>query len=351
MVNHSPAIGYSIIIPTLNQPAKLKQCLFHLSELSFEPDLFEVLVVDNGSTDDTKDVSLSFEDKIIKLRYLFCESPGLMAARHMGCDVAKGEILCYLDDDSLVTIDWLKGISESFADKAVAMVGGPCIPEYEIEPPHWVEYFWHSTEYGKAYGLLSLIDFGGERIDINPGYVFGCNYSIRKRIFLELGGTRPDYLPENYKFFQGDGEGGLSEKIYVSGYKTVYDPRVKIRHLIPQSRLTVEYFCWRRYFNGIHASYSGLRKQYGVENAIDKKKVSIGRRIYRRIKRVMTAKLNWKHHKNVDEPEEVIQIREKMRESCQAGYRYHQEAVKKDPKLLEWVLRENYLGENGKLPE
>lgn len=100
-------IKYSIINPTLNQSAKLKQCLFYLSELSFDPELFEVLVVDNGSTDDTKDVSLSFEDKIKNLRYLFCKSPGLMAARHMGCDEARGEILCYIDE---VTKNWLKGI-------------------------------------------------------------------------------------------------------------------------------------------------------------------------------------------------------------------------------------------------
>ena len=93
-----------------------------------------------------------------------------------------------------------------------------------------------------------------------------------------------------------------------------------------------------------------MRRQHGVENANDKKKVSIGRRIYRRIKRVIKAKLNWEHHKNTGEPEEVRQIRGKMRESYEAGYRYHQEAVKRDPKLLEWVLRENYLGENGKLP-
>ena len=342
---------YSIIIPTLNQSSKLKQCLFHLSELSFNRDLFEVLIVDNGSTDDTRDISLSFQDKIKNLRYHFCESPGLMAARHMGCDMAKGEILCYLDDDSLVTKDWLKGISDSFADEDVAMVGGPCIPEYEVEPPYWVEYFWSETEHGKINTVLSLVDFGNQKLFIPPGFVYGCNYSIRKKIFLGFGGTNPDYLPEKYRQFQGDGESGLAARIGRSGYKAVYDPRAKIHHLIPKSRLTVEYFCWRRYFNGIHASYGTLRKQHDAGNANDKKKVSIGRKIYRRIKRMIAAKLDWRHNKNADEPEEVRQIRGKMRESYEAGYRYHQEEVKKDPKLLEWVLRENYLGENGKLPK
>ena len=253
-------VKISVIVPTLNQSAKLKQCLSHLSWLSFDPDLFEVLVVDNGSTDDTKDVSLSFQGKTKNLRYLFCESPGLMAARHMGCDEVKGEFLCYLDDDSLVTKDWLKGISESFADQDVAMVGGPCIPEYEIEPPYWVEYFWSETEHGKINTVLSLVDFGNQKLFIPPGFVYGCNYSIRKKIFLGFGGTNPDYFPEKYNQFIGDGESGLARKIARSGRKAVYDPRVKIHHLIPQSRLTIEYFCWKRYYNGIHASYGTLRE-------------------------------------------------------------------------------------------
>jgi len=344
-------ISYSVIIPTLNQSTKLKQCLAHFSELSFDSDLFEVLVIDNGSTDDTKDISLSFQDKIENLRYLFCESPGLMAARHMGCDMAKGEILCYLDDDSLVTKDWLKGISESFADDDVAMVGGPCIPEYETEPPYWVEYFWSETEHGKTNTVLSLLDFGKQKLFISPGFVYGCNYSIRKKIFLEFGGTNPDYFPEKHRQFQGDGESGLAAKISSSGYKTVYDPRVKIRHLIPESRLNMEYFCWKRYYNGIHGSYSALRRQHSVENVNDKKKVCIGRKIYRGIKRKVAGGLDWNRHKNSDEPEEVRKIRGKMQESYEAGYRYHQEEVRRDSKLLEWVLRENYLGENGKLPE
>jgi len=343
-------INYSVIIPTLNQSANLKQCLFHLSELSFDHDLFEVLVIDNGSTDDTKKISLSFRDKFKNFRYLFCGSPGLMAARHLGCDASKGEILCYLDDDSLVTKNWLRGISESFADESVGMVGGPCIPEYEIKPPSWLKYFWRETEHGKTNSFLSLVDFGNQKIFINPGFVYGCNYSIRKMVFLGFGGTNPDYFPEKYKQFIGDGESGLASKIDRSAYKAVYDPTVKIHHLISQNRLTLEYFCWKRYYNGIHSSYSALRKQYGVENRNDKEKVSIFRKIYRGIKRILTTRVVQKSHKKADEPQEVTQIREKLRESSDAGYRYHQEEVKNNPKLLEWVLRENYLGENGKLP-
>ncbi|MFC1579346.1 glycosyltransferase family 2 protein [Thermodesulfobacteriota bacterium] len=343
-------INYSVIIPTLNQSAKLKQCLFHLSELSFDPDLFEVLVVDNGSTDDTREVSLLFRDKIKNFQYLFCEAPGLMAARHMGCDNANGEILSYLDDDSLVTENWLKGISKSFADETVGMVGGPCIPEYEVSPPYWVEFFWTETEHGKANHFLSLVDFGNQKRFINPVYVYGCNYSIRKKTFLGFGGTNPDYFPENFKQFIGDGESGLAAKIGCSAYKTVYDPAVKIHHHISQTRLTVEYFCWKRFYNGIHASYSALRKQHGLVGGNDKEKVGMCRRIYRGVKGITATRGDRKRPIHPGEPQEVKQIREKMQKSYAAGYHFHQEEVNKDPKLLEWVLRKNYLGKNGKLP-
>ena len=353
-MKNSAKIEYSIIIPTLNQSSKLKQCLSHLSELSFEPDLCEVLVIDNGSTDDTKEISLSFQNKIENLLYIFCESPGLMAARHKGCDEAKGEILSYLDDDSLVTKDWLQGIAEAFRDENVALGGGPCIPEYEGEPPYWVKHFWNTTEYGKVNTFLSLIDFGDRKLFIHPGYVFGCNFSIRKEIFLEFGGTHPDYFPEKYKQFIGDGESSLSGKIYASGYKTVYHPRVKIRHFIPGARLTLEYFCWKRYYNGIHASYTAIRRHHGLDvedsdkGGVVTQEVSWLRKVVRFVKRKLKAA---KGLIIPPEPREVWKIREKLGRSYEEGFRFHQKAVKKDPKLLEWVLRENYLGENGKLPE
>jgi glycosyltransferase involved in cell wall biosynthesis len=341
-------INYSAIIPTLNQSAKLKQCLGHLSELSFDHDSFEVLVIDNGSNDDTKEVFLSYRDKIKNLRYFYCEAPGLMAARHMGCDNAKGEILCYLDDDSLVTKYWLEGIAESFADKNIGLVGGPCIPKYEISPPFWIQYFWLQTEHGRRHGILSLLDFGNHKLIIKPSFVYGCNYSIRKDVFLGFGGTNPDYFPEKFKQFIGDGESGLAAKIDRSSYRALYNPRVKILHLLPQSRLTVEYFCWKRYYNGIHSSYSSLRKQYGID-AIKEKGV-IHNKFFHTVKKVLSSSLDQKRLKNVDEPNEVLIIREKMQESYEAGYHFHQQEVKKNPKLLEWILRENYLGENGRLP-
>lgn len=357
----------TIIIPTFNQSRKLSLCLQHLSELNFDQTLFEVLVIDNGSTDDTKDIALSYKDRIMYLNYHYCAERGLMAGRHMGAEKAKGDILCYLDDDSMVSTDWLTAIEESFQDENVVIAGGPCIPKYEVEPPDWVEYFWHKTEYGRCHDYLSLIDFGKDKIMINPIYVFGCNYAIRKRTFYEYGGARPDFYPEKYRYYRGGGETSLSLRILNAGHKAFYHPKARIDHLIPANRLTLEYFYWKRHNIGIGASYQSTRQKHGFDGYIkpsfslaDKFILKI-RRSLGRIRRGFISNLRRLLIRTIgersgnyftvsEEPSEILSMREQLNKSFQEGYAFHQRMLKEDPKLMEWVLRENYLGANGKLP-
>jgi uncharacterized protein YydD (DUF2326 family) len=151
----------------------------------------------------------------------------------------------------------------------------------------------------------------------------------------------------------------------------MYNPKAKIEHLIPGTRLTVEYFCWRRYFNGIHSSYKTIRQQHGLDNFRNMdEEISEIKKIIKKIRKPVgkarrlikkqllkfrdsllhEPKETIKNKTEACEPEEVIEIRKRIEESYEEGFSFHQSEVKKDPKLLEWVLRENYLGENGKLP-
>jgi glucosyl-dolichyl phosphate glucuronosyltransferase len=348
-MEHADLIKFSVLIPTLNHSKKLAKCLKCLSEVLKGNQEVEVIVIDNGSNDETSRIVPKYKAKLNVLSYHYCDEPGLMAARHMGAEKSKGDILCFLDDDSLVDRKWMQGISDAFREEDVALVGGPCIPKYEVDPPDWVEYFWQQTEFGRVNTFLSLVDFGTKKIEMSPSYVYGCNYSIRKDVFFEFGGTNPDYLPEPFKFYQGDGESGLNSKLGRSKFKTVYHPKAKIHHLIPASRLTVEYFCRRRYFNGIHSSYTQIRWQNGV----DAKPSTPG--ILKRVCRRLRKAINLKHISNKKYPEavpkEVLVIKETIEKSYTAGFRAHQDAVRTDPKLLEWILRENYMGTNSKLPE
>lgn len=348
-------VKYSVVIPTLNQSLKLKQCLFRLSELSFDPDLFEVLVVDNGSTDDTKQVVDTFKNEISNLRYFFSTIPGLHTGRNLGLEKARGDFLSYIDDDSFVTKGWLKGIERAFEDPNVALVGGPCLPKYESKPPEWLKYFWSDCEFGKTLGYLSLLDFGDKFIAIPPSYIFGCNFNIRKDVLIEYKGFPTDFFHRSLVKYSGSGESAVAEKIQKSNLFSVYSPEARIFHFVPRHRLTKGYFYQRRYEAGVRASYKNIRTRYydmenKKENMPKKKRIfivlsikKIGRFILKSLRRPYQSMYN-------KEPHKVRKIRKIMLKGWEDGFTFHQNEVKKDPKLLEWVLRENYLGKNGELP-
>ena len=359
----------SVIVPTRNRSSILKQCLSHLSELSFEPNLFEVLVIDNGSTDDTKYVVDSFKDKISCLRYFFSDIPGLHTGRNLGLEKARGEILCYIDDDSFVTKGWLKGIERAFEDPNVVLVGGPCLPKYESDPPEWLQYLWNQCVFGKTLGYLSLLDFGGKFISIPPGYIYGCNFNIRKSVLSKFMGFLPDGFPRELRKYGGQGESAVARKIGQSDLLAIYSPEVKVFHWIPDNRLTEEYFYQRAFKAGISYSYNNIREQYYKMNNKKENEPRRGARVNNkenRPKRDATLFVQFAIKKIVrfilgslrkfyqvifpNEPRKVAKIRRIMRKGREDGFAFHQNEVRKDPKLLEWVLRENYLGKNGELP-
>ncbi len=348
-------IRYSVIIPSLNQSKILKQCLSHLSQLLFEPDLFEVLVIDNGSTDDTKEITLSFHNKINNLRYIYSDIPGLHTGRNLGFENAKGDILCFIDDDSFVTKGWLKGIEIAFQDPKVVLVGGPCLPKYEIEPPKWLYYLLGKSEFGTSFGDLSLLDFGDRLIPIQPGSVYGCNFNIRKSILMEFMGFPPDLFHPSLVKYSGNGESAISEKIKVSNLLTIYSPEVKIFHFVRKNRLTKEYLYKRSYEAGVRASYKTIREHYYNRDNTKTSKPIRGVCLFMQfsikiIRFIFRLLRKFYHFIFLKEPQDVRKIRKIMQKGWKDGFAFHQNEVKKDSNLLEWVLRENYLGENGKLP-
>ena len=340
-------IKYSIIIPTFNRAKILQKCLQHIYELENPNENWEILVMNNNSTDNTEEIVKIYQRKIPQLRYFLTKSPGLHVGRNLGLKKAKGQILCYIDDDSFVLKGWLRGVEKSFFNSEVVLVGGSCLPKFERNPPEWINYFWNFTNYGKSLGSLSLIDFGKQDMNISPYYVFGCNFCIRKSTLLKLGGFHPDSMPHKLIRFRGDGESYVSMKIMEINGVVLYSHDVTIRHYVPVSRLSVDYFCKRAYNQGISNSFTKIRKEHGFYDELHEKvsRLRKAARIFRRpldkIRRFLFC----------TESRKTVKIKREIRKSLEKGFTYHQAEVKKDPKLLEWVLRENYMGKNGELPE
>jgi glycosyltransferase involved in cell wall biosynthesis len=309
--------------------------------------MYEILIIDNGSTDDTKEISQRIikETADRKIHYIFEPEPGLLAGRHRGALEAKGELLVFVDDDIEATSGWLQAISETFKSPRVQLVGGRNLPKFEVEPPAWLENFFDGTGAGGgSCGWLSLLDLGDREQEIDPNYIWGLNFAIRRRALYELGGFHPDCVPQELQRFQGDGETGLTMKARSYGYRAVYQPKATIYHVIPASRMTPEYFEQRAYYQGVCDSYSDIRRA-GMSASLQSVKVkSLSLQYLRRLAgRIARSLKYWQDEACVRvETGEEAAIRLRLHCAYQAGYEFHQSAVRSSPELLAWVLRADY---------
>lgn len=345
--------AYSIIIPTCNHPDTLRQCLTHLNNTEPPKRNWEVLIIDNSENTfltDNKAVVQSFGN----VRFIYHEMPplGLMAARHKGAELAEGDVICFIDDDSLVDTSWLRGIEESFEDQKVVLVTGPIRGKFDSPPPIWLESLWNQSENGPFCAYLSLLDFGTEYQDIDPLFVWGCNYAIRRELFCAVRGSHPDYLPSRWWMYQGDGECGLSIKVKAFGYNARYSPKCSIKHLVPASRLTFEYLGNRAFFVGVHTSFTDIRRKHGLGASEGVPPPS---------KRTFLNKIVSKLRQYSDDLQRVVQyrhqlitvwqLRNHLKKRFREGYRSHQSQVKHCPQLSAYVARRDYFGENAVIPE
>jgi glucosyl-dolichyl phosphate glucuronosyltransferase len=309
----------SVIIPTLNRSILLEKTLLSIAAQNLNQKEFEVLIIDNGSTDKTKEVA---ESCLLKnVRYISEPKPGLHRGRHRGLFESKGDILVYADDDIEALPSWLSAIKESFADPSVAIVGGKDIPNYESPPPPWVEQLWNKNEEGKFMTYYSLIDLGEKTKTIDPVYVFGCNFSIRKEILFLVNGFHPDGMPQSLIKYRGDGETYVAEKVKSLGYKTVYNPKASVKHWVPSSRMNKEYLLKRAFADGITRSYCEIRSG-NTEKKLKAWLKSTATTLRSRFQDSLSREISTEFRN---------------------GYNFHQNEVRKDQELLKWILKENYL--------
>jgi len=337
-----PMIKYSVIIPTYNNCEILSKCLNRLSKLKKPKEGFEVIVVDNGSHDITKEVVETYKNKIENLVYLYEASPGQHIGRHAGLKKARGEILCYIDDDSFVDKGWLRAIEQTFSDNTIHLATGAVRPYFEATPPKWFKYMWHEDRWGKHLFKYSLIVLQNRFMEIPHSFSLGCNFIVKKEDVLKYKGFNPDCMPPQYMQYCGDGETTFSGKLNNAGIKAWYNPKISIHHLVSKKRMSKEYLRKRAQYVGITSSFKDLRAEHGLfkftpEQVRPPKNSSF----YRKLKKLFK---NNKFKKQAEELEKFYD------ETAQHYYDWHHVEFKKNKKLREWVLKESYI-ENAEIPE
>ena len=332
----------------MNRAKFLKKTLQSIADQSCAGIDYEVIVVDNGSVDDTKDACGQFKDLIPSLTYHFDSEPGQLTGRHKGIQLSKGDIVSFLDDDVEICPDWISSLFTLFQKhQSVSIIGGACLPKYHAYPPAWLDSFWQPTPYGGKMCLpLSLIDLGCEQANVSPLYIFGLNYSIRKAVLLSLGGFHPDCLPKYLQRYQGDGETGLSLKAAKLNIMALYASSVFLYHQVPAERLTQAYFEKWYYYEGVCRSFTDLRLQ-SAEGAVPAERLQ--RTLFQQaISKTGTVIKSVFNKTEAPVSDEIRLLKATFHKKFDEGYAFHQQAFKTDETVQKWVTKENYW--NYKLP-
>jgi glycosyltransferase involved in cell wall biosynthesis len=241
----------SVIIPTWNRSALLEQTVQTLLVQDYPRDRYELILVDNGSTDNTRAVAMALANRHHNVTALEEKRKGAHFARNLGALAARGELLYFTDDDMLAEPAMLSEIVKGFdLDPQVASVTGKVLPRWETEPPVWILEQCRNA-------LLSLIDLGEAAIvsDEDPG-VFSCHQAVRTEVFMKAGGFNPD---TNAELYTGDNETGLNIKIRELGFRFAYVGTAVTHHMIPASRMTQKYLNGRMADQGFCDSYTQYR--------------------------------------------------------------------------------------------
>lgn len=314
----------SIVIPTRNRKKDLQECLLSIAKMDGVDVDYEVIVVDNGSSDGTNKLCEEFEKKINNFRYFYDEHPGLHVGRNIGFEQSEGEIVAYLDDDVIVSDTWLKGLAQAFETSMnIVLVGGNNIPLFEGKKPYWIRGLYRRGNQNRILEDYSCIEFKGKARDINPFFVFGCNFAIRRNILLETKGFCPDGMPDNYLYYRGNGESYVSKYVQEKkGYIAWFSPDATVYHKVPKERLTHEYVRKIAYRSGISYSYSKLREKEEAE-------------LLEFIKRGVPKRGVWQTQLNYQKKVAFFE-----------GVLFHYNRYCTDNSIREWVHREDYLGQN-----
>lgn len=325
----------AIVIPTLNRCDLLKETLASLGKVNgIRSESAEVVVIDNGSSDDTKRICDENLGPIPGLTYIYDPRPGLHVGRNRGWTETTAEVVAYLDDDVLLDPRWLEGVLNAFSNPEVMLVGGPVIPLFRDAAPGWLVELWEQQPPGqRVLGELSIIDFGERCCRISSHHVFGCNFAIRRSVLEQARGFHPDGMPKAKLRFRGDGESYISNIIQERGGYALYHAMAGIRHQVTKERMTQEYFQRRWYAQGISDSYTDLRANPSFRQRL-KRHLGI-------IKNLSQAHIGAK---------QLNSMQRCFRRAWARGYWFHQLEALRDRRLREWIRRVDYLGANSQLP-
>ncbi len=227
----------SIIICSYNRASYINDALTSLYCQSAGLNSFEVIIVDNNSTDNTKEVYTAWRQTNNNGHFTFISETkqGASFARNTGATIAKGEWVCFMDDDAVATPNYVENILKHIQDKPDAVgFGGRIIPKYIPAEPKWMSYYVSSLVGNFNYAPIACAFENGK-------YPLESNMIVKKSVYEQIGGFNVN-LPGVVGTLRIGGEGKeLFYKILALGHIIYYDPAICVHHVVEVKKLTSEY--------------------------------------------------------------------------------------------------------------
>jgi glycosyltransferase involved in cell wall biosynthesis len=259
------SVVISVAVCTHNRARHLRRALASLAEQTLGRECWEVLVIDNASTDETRSVVEEHRGALPRLRYQLEPTVGVSSARNAAWRGARGEFVAYLDDDAVADASWLERILDflTSVEPTPGAVGGKVDPIWEGPRPEWLS--------DTTAAALSLVDWSDSPVALRPDqWIVAANIAFPRRIVEEAGGFRLD-LGRRGRILLSNEENLLRLQIERLGYVCYYHPEIRVRHHVHASRLTRTWFLKRSRWQGIsdarleaHAQPRSARERFRI---------------------------------------------------------------------------------------
>ena len=271
----------TVLIATHDGAETLPKAMNAYRQLQAPTGGWKLVIVDNGSTDATKEIVNSFTDRL-PLTYVFESSRGKNAALNTGLSSVEGDLIVFTDDDTLPRPDWLIEMRRAADSHAsFSMFGGSVVPHWEVPPEAWIPAW---VQLGPVF---TLTDPSWEEGSIPPGSLYGTNMAIRSEIFE--AGYRFDVRigPRSRSYAMGS-ETELTLRLAKAGFEAWHCKQAVVEHIIRKFQLERAWILRRairygrgRYRLGVQYENVNRKKYLGIPRylikEVAKKGFDVGR--------------------------------------------------------------------------
>jgi len=226
----------SVIIPTFNRSANLSRCLDSLFNQTYPKDRYEIIIVNDGSRDNTENVLREYKKKApCEFIGITQENQGIAIATNSGISKSKGDIICFTGDDCIPENNWITLLVNGFTDEKIGAVGGKVV-SYQVKT--------QIQQFVEDCGCLDQEKF------VKKNTMITGSAAYRRHILTDIQGL-DDHMNACIDL-------DISIKTQLLGYTLKYVPDAIVYHDHPA---TVKHFFSQQYRNGI--GYVRLHRKYG----------------------------------------------------------------------------------------